>query len=240
MPRYALSNLTLSALRKEIERRTAKLDALKARRGALDRQIAELEGIAGHAPKADRKRGPEPKAWRAKGRPLAEYVREVLAAAEKGLSLKEIEAKVLAAGYPTTAASIYKPIMAVLGKGFRRVERGVYAVKAAMKAARKAGKAAVAPVAKAGREAKAPVARKPAKRGVFPETAEQFILGLVKGEGATTAQINQRWSASGRPGSASPNLSVLFKARKLKREPLKGERGFLYTVAARRGRPGIE
>lgn len=231
MPRSKLSTMSIAELRQEIERRQRLLPQLFARRDALDRQIAELEGIAGAAPKAGKKRGPKPKAKRATGKPLARYIHEVLAATEKGLSLKEIEARVLAAGYPTTAASIYKPIMAVLSKGFHRVDKGVYALKAAMKPGRKAGKTAAARVAKAGKKAKAPAARKPAKRGVFPETAEQFILGLVKVEGATTAQINRKWSASGRPGSASPNLSVLYKAGKLQREPLKGERGFLYTVA---------
>ena len=73
--------------------------------------------------------------------------------------------------------------------------------------------------------------KKPKKRGHFKETAAQFILGQVKGMGATTAQINKAWKAAGRGATASPNLSTLFKAKKLKREPLKGEKGFLYSLA---------
>lgn len=235
MPRPKLSTVSLASLQAEIERRKGKLARMVVERDALNQQIAELGALAGpqqpaplaptSAPKPGKKPGPKPgkkaPAQRATGRTLAQYVHEVLAAAARGLSLKEIEAKVLAAGYPTKAASIYKQVMKVLSKGFKRVKRGVYAVEAAVV---KAGK-------KAAQAAMAPVAQKPKRRGQFPETAEQFILGLVKGKGATTAQINQKWSESGRPGSASPNLSVLFKARKTKREPLGGKKGFLYSVA---------
>jgi hypothetical protein len=109
----------------------------------------------------------------------------------------------------------------LLGKGgFRRVAKGVYALK---RGAAKAVKTAV-------KAAKAVGGRK-AKRGKFAQTSEQFVLGLVKGKGATTHEISKAWSEAGRGGVAAPTLSNLFKAGKIKREPLKGKKGFNYTQA---------
>jgi hypothetical protein len=143
------------------------------------------------------------------------------------LSLKEIEAKVLAAGYPTTAESIYKPIMKVLGNGFKKVERGVYALEAAaVKAGKKAVKAAMGKKPAATTKTKTP-----RKRGTFTVTGAEFILALLKKGGATTGEINKKWSAAGRGGSADVLLGKLTKDGKLKREPLKGARGSTYTLA---------
>ena len=69
------------------------------------------------------------------------------------------------------------------------------------------------------------------KRGKFSETSEEFVLELVKGKGATTHAINTAWLDAGRGAIASPTLSNLFKARKIKREPLKDAKGFHYTLA---------
>ncbi|MCY2928641.1 MAG: hypothetical protein NTV86_03945, partial [Planctomycetota bacterium] len=86
-------------------------------------------------PKAVGKPGPKPKAKAKAGRgrggkPLAAYVREALAAAPKGLAARDIEKAVLAAGYATKGKDLYNPIGAVLAKGgFKKVNRGVYALK---------------------------------------------------------------------------------------------------------------
>jgi hypothetical protein len=67
--------------------------------------------LAGQAPEAPQaaakagkrpghKPGRKPKTVRAAGKPLAEYVREVLAAVPLGIRTKDIEAAVFAAGYP--------------------------------------------------------------------------------------------------------------------------------------------
>ena len=239
MPRPPLEKYPIEVLKAELERRARKagkkLKKLLRVRAKLTEQITELEALTGTmaAPKAKlgrppgKKRGPNPKgAAKAskrgrKGKPLAEYVHAVLAATEKGLSLKEIEAKVLAAGYPTTAESIYKPIMKVLGKGFKKVERGVYAVEAAMKAGEKAVKAAMA----------APKGKTPRKRGVFAVTGAEFIVALLKKGGAATGEINKKWTAAGRKNTADVLLGKLTKDGKLKREPLKGARGSTYTLA---------
>ena len=108
-PRPALSVLSTATIQVEIQRRLAKLGDLIAQRDALDEQTSELQWLAGQAPAASlaaaragrrpgRKRARTPKAVRATGKPLAEYVREVLAAATKGMGMMDIEEAVLAAG----------------------------------------------------------------------------------------------------------------------------------------------
>lgn len=74
-------------------------------------------------------------------------------------------------------------------------------------------------------------AKDASKRKRFPETAEQFIVGLVKGKGATTAEINQAWKDSGRAASADTTLSKMVKDGKLKRENIEGKKGSRYTKA---------
>ncbi len=143
MPKAALKNVSLKQLVAELNKRKAKLATLIRQRDSLDAQIKALEGLDAPADAPKTTKGKKA-SKRATGKPLAEYVHAVLAATERGLTLKEIEAKVLAAGYPTTAESIYKPIMAVLSKGFKKVRRGVYAVEAGAKAGMKAAQAAMA------------------------------------------------------------------------------------------------
>ena len=92
------------------------------------------------------------------------------------------------------------------------------------KVARKAKKPGPKP--KTAKKAKAAT-----KRKRFPETAEQFIVGLVKGKGATTAEINQAWKDSGRGASADTTLSKMVKDGKIKRENIEGKKGSRYTKA---------
>jgi hypothetical protein len=73
-----------------------------------------------------------------------------------------------------------------------------------------------------------PVAR---TRKSYPLTAEQFVGKLAAGKGATTAEINKAWKQAGRTGRADNTLNKMFKAGKLKREKLKGQKGSRYTVA---------
>jgi hypothetical protein len=227
MPRHALSNVSIAALRNEIERRMVKLDALKAQRGALDKQIAELEGLAAGAPKVDRKPGRkldrklDRKAKRTTGRPLAEYVKEVLAKAAKGLRARQIQAEVLAAGYSTRAANLYHPIMKVLGKpGFKRIATGVYTTQGPEAVGKKAA-------GKQGADAKP----KPRKRGTFSQTADQMILRLLAGGNAlATAEINAAWKKEGRGGTADNTLTRLVKEGKVKRESVEGQRGSKHSL----------
>lgn len=104
----------------------------------------------GRKPKAAGK--PSTKATR--GKPLAGYVAEALAGAPNGLTIREIEKAVLAAGYATKSKNLYNPIGAALGKvGAKKVARGVYAV--AKKPGRKPGTKTVAPAAPVAEDKKA-------------------------------------------------------------------------------------
>jgi septal ring factor EnvC (AmiA/AmiB activator) len=96
--------------------------------------------------------------------------------------------------------------------------------------------AAVAAAPKAARRGRRPKAAKAAKplvrkRKSYPLTADQFVGKLVAGKGATTAEINKAWKQAGRTGRADNTLNKMFKAGKLKREKLKGQKGSKYTVA---------
>jgi hypothetical protein len=233
MPRPKLSNISTSTLQAELHRRLAKLGDLIAQRDALDERISELQGLAGQAPEAPqaaakvggkpgRKPGRKPRAVRSMGKPLADYVKDVLAAAPQGMGIKDIEAAVLAAGYPTRAKTLYTQVVRVLAKiGAKKVGRGVYSLRG--KPGRKATKKAAAPAA-----AKAMA---PRKRKTYAQTAEQFVLGLVEGKGATTAEINQAWKDAKRVGRADNTLNKMIKAGKLKREKLVEGKGSTYTVA---------
>jgi DNA-binding transcriptional regulator YiaG len=64
-------------------------------------------------------------------------------------------------------------------------------------------------------------------------TAEQFVLSLLRSRKATTSGgINAAWRKAERQGKADNTLSLMVKARKLKRARLKGERGSRYSAAA--------
>jgi hypothetical protein len=250
MPRAKLSDVSLKQLVAELERRKSRLADLLARReairkaiaqhDAIEREITELQmlgfssDVEQATPVAARRGRPPGKrnvtlaALQESGRTLADYVRNALASATKGMSVSEIEKRILASEYPTKAKRLYKQVMAVLGKGgFQKVERGVYQLAGA---ARQAGQAAMTAAAKAVTPTPA-TGKAQGKRGVFPQTGEQFILGLVKGKGATTGQINQKWSASGRKGKADVTLARMFKAGKVNREKLEGKKGSNYTAS---------
>lgn len=225
MPRAALSKISVTQLVAELQKRQSKLAEMIVRRDALEVEIQELQGLdasAATAAPAQPRKGARAASRRATGKPLAEYVKEALAAATQGLSIADLEKKVLAAGYSTSVERIYKQISTVLVKGgFKRIARGVYALKAAAKAGKKAAIDAMAdkPAAK-GR-----------KRGVFSETAEQFLLALANGKGTSGSDINKAWTAAGRGGRADQSLSKLVKAGKLQREKINGAKGSVYTAA---------
>ncbi len=69
-------------------------------------------------------------------------------------------------------------------------------------------------------------------RKQYPETAEQFVLSLLKGgKGVTSGQINTVWKDSGRKNTADNTLTLLAKKKAVKRTPLKEGRGSTYTLA---------
>jgi hypothetical protein len=74
---------------------------------------------------------------------------------------------------------------------------------------------------------------KPASRGTFTVSAPDLVLALLKGKPATTKEITKHLVSQGRTTSSVSNaLSVLTKAKKLKRTPLgKGLLGSTYSLA---------
>lgn len=80
--------------------------------------------------------------------------------------------------------------------------------------------------------AMAPRAKKAFKRGIFSQTAEEMILGMLAGgKPVTGAQIKEAWKKAGRKGSADNTLSLMVGAKKLKRAPVKNGRGSYYSMA---------
>ena len=90
------------------------------------------------------------------------------------------------------------------------------------------------PGRKPGRPAGATAAvapKKRRKRGHFAQTAQEFVLGLVKSKSMTTAQVNAAWKEAGRGATANTTLSTLVKAKKIKKNKVKGIKGSSYTAA---------
>jgi len=137
---------SISELRKELKAKTSQLTGLNLRRSkltarlaAVDRQIAVLtaEPVRRRrkrkvAKKAARK---VKKALRAKpgrkgrvGKPLAEYIRGVLAKAKAGMRVMDVTAAVLRAGYRTRDKTFNQTVAKTLAtdKRFRRVSHGIY------------------------------------------------------------------------------------------------------------------
>jgi hypothetical protein len=74
----------------------------------------------------------------------------------------------------------------------------------------------------------------PAKKGpkATGMTANEFVLSYIGShKSPTTKEINDAWKADGRSGTADNSLSLLNKAKKIKRTKLvKPERGSVYSV----------
>ena len=66
------------------------------------------------------------------------------------------------------------------------------------------------------------------------QTANEFVLAFVRAKkDPTSHEINTAWKSAGRIRTADITLSLLTKAKKLKRTPLgAGIRGSRYTMAA--------
>jgi len=74
-------------------------------------------------------------------------------------------------------------------------------------------------------------APKKSKRRTFTTTGAESVLAFVKKTGgSTTKEIQKNWKSERRGGTADNTLSQLFKDKKLKRTPLKDQRGSRYTL----------
>jgi len=134
MPRPKLANVPLALLQNEITRRQKLLPKLTVQRDELNRQIAELQGLAAAetgkeaAPKALRK------ARRRRRAPNKIGLADTLAACLKGkakVTIAEAIAGVLAAGYKSEASDFRSVVnnMLLADKRFKRVGRGEFTLK---------------------------------------------------------------------------------------------------------------
>ena len=89
------------------------------------------------------------------------------------------------------------------------------------------------------RPAKPRQAAKVAKKGKrkarrqFPMSGLDSVLAFVKKagkKGVTTAEIVKHWKSDGRSGNGYKALGELVKAKKLKKEKIKGAKGSRYTA----------
>ena len=70
------------------------------------------------------------------------------------------------------------------------------------------------------------------KRGRFAMSGEESILTFIKKHGSpSTRELREHWQSEGRGGTSDNALSKLVKEKKLKRVPMKGERGSRYELA---------
>jgi len=69
------------------------------------------------------------------------------------------------------------------------------------------------------------------KRKTFATTGQESVLAFVRAKNnPTSAEIRKHWESEGRGGSAHDILSILVGAKKIKREPLKGQPGSRYKI----------
>jgi hypothetical protein len=70
------------------------------------------------------------------------------------------------------------------------------------------------------------------RRRRFAVSGEQSVINFVKQQGKpTTQQVKKHWQSEGRGGTSDNVLSKLVREKRLKRAPLKGQRGSEYSVA---------
>jgi hypothetical protein len=69
-------------------------------------------------------------------------------------------------------------------------------------------------------------------RRKFAVSGEQSILNFVKSESNPIGrEVEMHWAKEGRAGTAANLLSKLVKEKRLKRSPLKDQRGSRYSIA---------
>jgi hypothetical protein len=136
MARVKLAKVSVEDLKREIRRRQRKLATLIAARDALNCRIAELEALGGTKPAAvARKKAGRRKAARRAMRPArAGSLSSTLAKALKAkgkVTVAEAAEAALAAGYKSKSKDFANIVSMALSKDkrFRRVRRGVYALR---------------------------------------------------------------------------------------------------------------
>jgi hypothetical protein len=134
MRRSKLSTIAIAVLQQEIQRRQKMLPKLIAERDALNREIAELQGLA--RPAAQKEAKPQaPKKARRRQVKNKIGLADALAQFMKGkakVAIAEAMKGVLAAGYKSNAKSFRNVVNNTLltDKRFKSVGRGEFALKA--------------------------------------------------------------------------------------------------------------
>ena len=132
--------LSIKELRRELAARERQLDQLLARREKLLARLeavdAEISAIGADVPSTRAKRKTTPKKAppgkrarkRAGGRPLVEFIVDVLKKARQGIRVKDVMAAVAEAGYVSSSKDFYGIVAAALrdDKRFKKLSRGVY------------------------------------------------------------------------------------------------------------------
>ena len=138
---------TIQELRRELHRKELELAKVLARREKAMRRVAAIDAVivalGGEIPGAELKRrgrkpgqpAPTPVAdgrkirrprGRAKGRPLVEYMVEVLKGSD-GMRIRDLMAAVQQAGYRSSSKDFYNIVAAAIrGEQFKKIGRGVY------------------------------------------------------------------------------------------------------------------
>ena len=231
-----LSRLTIDQLRAEITRRQTSLPMLLKKRGKLLKAVGKLDvqiaALGGQVEQPAQPKGIPTTAVTStpsSGKSLVQTIRDVLGKSKVGMRIKDIVVAVQEAGYKTAAKDFYGLVaVGVRGEGFKKLGRGVYKLKTGKAAVKKAKKVSKKSPKANVKKAAAPKTSR--KRKKYAQTAEQLVLGLVKGKGAISSDINKAWKAAGRTGRADNTLNKMLKDGKVKRVPLKGQKGSTYTV----------
>lgn len=138
---------TIQELRRELELKERKLAKVLARREKAMRRVAAIDAVivalGGEIPGTEvKRRGRKPgrpasvpvtdgrkirrARGRAKGRPLIQYMLEVLKDSE-GMRIRDLMAAVQKAGYRSSSKDFYNIVAAAIrGDQFRKIGRGVY------------------------------------------------------------------------------------------------------------------
>ncbi|MFW6065319.1 MAG: hypothetical protein ACOC9S_00730 [Planctomycetota bacterium] len=134
----------IDEMQQELEMKLQRLDELKSRRDEIDAEIAELMGMGayrsarkrakstrGRVKTAKRKTAGKKTGRGRRGKPLVEYIKDVLKKHPEGMRVKEIEQAVRKAGYKTSSKDFYGIIASTVRdtKNFKKIKRGVYTLK---------------------------------------------------------------------------------------------------------------
>jgi len=131
MPKVSLVKVPLAALERELQRRREELPKLIAQRDALNRRIAEIEGLEAAQPAAPAAK----RAARGKARGRRLTLKDALAQAlanKEGVHVTDALEAIRALGYKSRSKNLMPVVRQALyyGERFQRVGRGLFALKA--------------------------------------------------------------------------------------------------------------